>query len=150
MNLLRVTTIVYDGRKPEAKNNIDDLVLNVDIAPTILDYAGISIPPSMQGKSLKPLIDHQDADWRKEFYYNHLLETSTGKVYLPKSEGLVMQGIKYVRYFNGNNPDEYFYEDFFYTTTDPFEVNNLANNSTFADRKKQLIERMKSLRKSLE
>ncbi len=49
---------------------IDDMVLNVDVAPTILDAAGIRIPESVHGKSLIPLM-HGDlpTPWRSSIYY---------------------------------------------------------------------------------
>jgi arylsulfatase A-like enzyme len=50
----------------------EELVMNVDIAPTILDFAGVEIPDVMQGQSLKPLMtgDHP-ADWRQSVYYSY-------------------------------------------------------------------------------
>ncbi|MBM4047120.1 MAG: DUF229 domain-containing protein [Planctomycetes bacterium] len=36
---------------------VDDLVETMDIAPTILDYAGLPVPPEMQAKSLRPLLE---------------------------------------------------------------------------------------------
>ncbi len=32
------------------------MALNIDLAPTILDLAGVAIPESMQGKSMAPLL----------------------------------------------------------------------------------------------
>lgn len=150
---LRVLTIVYDGRNPQPKHSVDDLVLNLDIAPTILDYANVSKPASMQGESLRPLVENTNnklIPWRNEFYYNHSLETAGGRVYLPKSEGLVTKDYKYVRYYNGNNPNMYFYEDMFFTRTDPFEVDNLASKPGEATRKSGMIRRLAELRKSLD
>ncbi|KAI5726848.1 hypothetical protein M8J76_009529 [Diaphorina citri] len=40
----------------ELNNTIDDLVLNIDIAPTILDLAGITAPPHMDGRSMLKLL----------------------------------------------------------------------------------------------
>ncbi len=145
---IRVTTILHDGRNPQKKHNVDDFVLNIDIAPTILDYAGVKIPEVMQGKSMKPLVENAETDWRTAFYYNHLFETNG--VYLPKSEGFITKEYKYMRYFNGNNPDEFFYETLYDTRTDFYEVENLGDNAAFAERKAELIKQMKLMRKSLE
>ncbi|MFN0101845.1 MAG: sulfatase [Bryobacteraceae bacterium] len=48
------------------------MAMNIDIAPTILDYAGVPAPGSMQGRSLRPILQGQTpADWRKSVYYSY-------------------------------------------------------------------------------
>ena len=45
------------------------LVMNLDFAETFLDVAGVAIPPDMQGRSLRPLMEGKDAvDWRQSVY----------------------------------------------------------------------------------
>ena len=146
---LRIPLIIYDGRKTKNKKIISHISLNVDLAPTILDYAGLPIPNSMQGKSLQPLAEGKKPEWRNEFYYDHLFETVGTKVYIPKSEGLVTLRYKYARYFTGNNPNEFFYEELFDAKTDPLEINNLATKSEMVALKNELIQKMKILSTTL-
>ena len=48
----------------------ENLCANVDLAPTLLDYAGIEIPKTMQGRSLRPLLEGTSADdWREALWY---------------------------------------------------------------------------------
>ena len=146
---LKSVTIVYDGRKPQQKHVNNDMVLNVDIAPTILDYAGVKAPENMQGKSFKPLVEGQQSDWRTDFYYNHLLDTRTSKkVYIPMSEGIVTSSYKYSRYFDTDNSNDFFYEELFDPKTDPLEIHNLANDPDKSAIKSKLILRMKELKES--
>jgi arylsulfatase A-like enzyme len=50
----------------------EDIVLNLDFAPTFLDLAGAYIPADMQGSSLRPLLeDDPPADWRTAMYYHY-------------------------------------------------------------------------------
>ena len=54
------------------KGSIDsNLVQNIDLAPTILDFAGLEIPIDMQGLSLMPLLENKKVDWRNELYYHY-------------------------------------------------------------------------------
>lgn len=53
----------------------DALVNNTDFAPTILDFAGLQAPESIQGRSFLPILegDGEPADWRKASYYRYWL-----------------------------------------------------------------------------
>lgn len=57
--------------KPGLKLN--QFVLNLDVAPTLLDLAGIKPPADMQGESMKPLLTRQPLvkKWRDEIYYHY-------------------------------------------------------------------------------
>lgn len=49
-----------------------DLVMNIDIAETLLDAAKINIPSAMQGKSMLPILKSKTpGDWRKSVYYHY-------------------------------------------------------------------------------
>ena len=62
--------------KAQQRNNA--YALNLDIAPTLLDWAGITVPKDMQGASMKGLLQTgKDIAWRKEIYY-HYYERSFG------------------------------------------------------------------------
>ncbi len=50
------------------------LSMNIDIAPTLLDIAGVSIPNDIQGRSLKPVFmtdGKAPTDWREAVYYHY-------------------------------------------------------------------------------
>ena len=47
-------------------------MLNVDIAPTLLDFAGIRVPEVMQGRSMRPLLEgNPPPDWRESILYSY-------------------------------------------------------------------------------
>lgn len=50
----------------------DELVLNVDVAPTLLELAGVTEPARLHGRSLRPLAAKQRARWRSQVYYEAL------------------------------------------------------------------------------
>jgi arylsulfatase A-like enzyme len=69
--VLRVPLLV---RAPGAAPGsvVSQTVINTDLAPTLLDFAGATIPGDMQGRSLLELLSSSPpADWRTSFYFNH-------------------------------------------------------------------------------
>ncbi len=49
-----------------------DMVLNVDFAPTLLDYCGIGVPAEFQGSSFRPVLEgRRPADWQTSMYYRY-------------------------------------------------------------------------------
>lgn len=116
-NSIRVPLIIYDPRV-EAARTVEQLALNIDISPTILDYAGIERPAPIQGRSLRPLTEGQTQSWRKDFVCEHLYELP----YIPKSEGMRTEKWKYFRYIDF--PE---HEELYDLENDPMELSNLAN-----------------------
>ena len=116
---IRIPLIVsWPGRIP-AGQTVDDMVLNVDLAPTMLDLAGLPIPPTMQGQSCKPLLEGQRIPWRNAFYY---WSQPVAQVTSPTP---VIEGIRTDRYkliLYDRDPQE---TEFFDLQTDPHELYNL-------------------------
>ncbi len=55
------------------QTQINDMIVNIDYAPTLLDFAGIATPSDMQGHSFKSLLtgDKKSKAWRKSMYYHY-------------------------------------------------------------------------------
>jgi arylsulfatase A-like enzyme len=69
---LRVPLLVRYPRGAAAERVEERMVQNIDLAPTILDVAGVEIPRGMQGRSLRPLLEGGAArDWRQSIYYSY-------------------------------------------------------------------------------
>lgn len=68
---MRIPLIVRWPAAPKARIS-DHLVANIDITPTILDYAGVTMPEHLQGKTLKAIVNGgQQTFWRKSVYYTY-------------------------------------------------------------------------------
>ena len=138
---IRVPLIVADPRLPELRKGTtcDLMALNVDLAPTILDLAGIAQPPSYQGRSLLPLVCGQaPVDWRTEFFYEHLFDGPT----IPKSEGLRTERFTYLRWFEQAPLVEELYDH----QADFDEVYNRIADPAYAEVAADLRRRTNSLR----
>lgn len=125
---LRVPLVIYDPREPLFKRVrvARETVLNVDLAPTILTFAGIEPPASYQGQSLRPLVQRNTpADWRTDFFCEHLMDYKP----IPKWEGVRSGRYKYARYFE-HLPEGEFLHDL---QEDPRELKNLATDPAYAE-----------------
>lgn len=57
--------------EPVEGGSTDELVTNVDLAPTLVDYAGLDRPDEWQGRSLRPAIEGTVHDWRDAVVVDH-------------------------------------------------------------------------------
>jgi arylsulfatase A-like enzyme len=125
---IRVPLIIYDPRMPQQRKVVEEIALNVDLAPTFLTWASIAVPIQMQGKPLQPLLSGMVDNWREDFFYEHPYPGSSTS-YIPKSVGVVTPSWKYIRYYNGNiSYKNVVYEELFDVSTDPHEKDNLAKD----------------------
>ncbi len=105
---------------------IDNMVLNIDIAPTILDMAGIAIPAVMDGMSQLPFLNGKEAVGRSDFFMEHvgIIEVETP---IPDSRGVRTAEWKYIRYVNIEPEVEEMYQ----ISRDPLESKNLADDPEY-------------------
>ena len=130
---IRVPLIFFDPRSSKGRE-VDNLVTNLDVAPTILDLAGIPIPNGYEGISLAGYADKKKGKPRKRKYVltEHLWKFDN----IPASEGVRTRRYKYFRYLD--HPD---YEELYDLKRDSDEVVNLASTK----RSQRKIEKLKTL-----
>lgn len=125
---LRVPLIIYDPRLPEKRRGIlpNNMALNVDIASTILDLAGVSVPASCQGESLVPLgRGKHPKQWRSDFFCEHRMD----HLDIPKWEGVRDARYMYARYYEQDPVYEFLHD----LDTDPDELRNEAHNPDYQE-----------------
>ncbi len=125
---IRVPMIIYDPRQPESSRSksFSEMVLNVDVTPTILDLAGVEVPDRYQGESLTAFYNHQPAQWRSSIFCEHRIENNE---LLPKTECFRDETFKFIRYEDSPSLIELYNLE-----EDVNETNNLALDKTNADR----------------
>ena len=134
---IRVPLLIHDPRLPASERGIrrDEMVLNIDLAPTIVKAAGLEIPEVMQGEDLSRLYLENDAsDWRDEFLYEH--QTIQNRNRIPASQGVVRRDLKYTYW------PEWEYEQLFDLRVDPTEKENRANDPAYATELEKMRERL--------
>jgi len=69
---LRMPFVIRYPLKIKEKTVVNDVISNIDIAPTILDLAGVKIPKEIQGNSFyQQLKGEINSDWRQSMYYHY-------------------------------------------------------------------------------
>lgn len=134
---IRVPLLIADPRTTNAHKGVtvQQQALNIDIAPTLLAFAGIDEPAAVQGRSLVPLTRGQAPRWRQDWFYEHNFEHE----WIPKSEGVRTTQWKYIDYHE-ESPR---FEELYHLQADPKEKRNLALDAASAPRLKQMRDRRK-------
>jgi arylsulfatase A-like enzyme len=121
---LRIPFLVRYPRLFGKGITVDDMVLNIDLAPTFLDLAGVPVPSEMQGASWKELAaGRRPAAWRTAFFAEYYKELGD----VPTCYALRTATHKLVKY--PNRPE---WTELFDLTADPYEIKNLASDSALA------------------
>jgi len=136
---IRVPTALA-GPGFQGGGHVRQLVSLVDLPPTLLDAAGIPVPPGMQGRSLLPVLRGLVADWPEE-------------VFVQISESQVGRAVRTARWKYGvvapdkngwtDAASDRYEETFLYDLqADPYELENLAGRTRFRDVSNRLKERL--------
>ncbi len=111
----------------------ENIVLNLDFAPTFLDLAGIATPDEMQGRSLKPLFGtEKNDDWRTSMYY-HYYEYPHGWHLVHKHYGIRTERYKLIHFYGELDTWE-----LYDLQEDVNELNNLYEDESYAALTKEL------------
>lgn len=121
------------------RNN--EMVQNLDFAPTLLEAAQIPVPDDMQGESLIPLLVGQDDAWRREAVYYHYYEYPS--VHMVKRHyGIVTKDYKLAHFYY--DVDEW---ELYDRKKDPKELMNVYHDPAYASTVVQLKTELSELRR---
>jgi arylsulfatase A-like enzyme len=100
---------------------VDEPVLNIDLAPTLIQYAGLHAPPEMQGQSWRPLLERKSPGllpgWRTSFFYEYFFERGFPVPTLFAVRTTTAKLIKYKEHAD--------WTEVFDLVQDPYEMKNL-------------------------
>jgi len=117
---LRIPMLVRYPRLFGKGKVVDEMVLNIDLAPTFLDLAGVPAQREMQGVSWRELAaGHKPANWRQSFLAEYFYENGGGDT--PTLIGVRTASAKLVKY-----PGHAEWTEVFDLAVDPYELKNLA------------------------
>lgn len=118
-----------------------EMVLNLDMAPTLLDLAGFPIPSEMQGKDMMPLAEgEKNVRWRKDWLYEYY--EYPGFENVRPCRGVRTERYKYIEFFL--EPKEY---ELYDLERDPDEMSNLYGKPGYEALTHDMQERLTRLRR---
>lgn len=133
--LVRYPKAVAAGTRTKA------LAMNIDYAPTLLDFAGVEIPEDIQGRSLKGVLTSKGAipsDWRTGVYYHYYEYPSWHSV--KRHYGIRTERYKLIHFYN--DVDEW---ELYDLQEDPHELQNRYDNPAYAAVREEMHARLKEL-----
>ncbi|MBZ5582464.1 MAG: sulfatase [Acidobacteriia bacterium] len=140
--------------RPKSLNG--DIALNIDFAPTFLDYAGAKPPAEMQGRSFRANVEgHTPKDWRKAMYYRYWMHND-GDHHVPAHYGIRTERWKLIYYYGrplgmrgANPPDTQPEWELFDMRNDPREMKNLYSDPRHASVVRDLKAQLEKLQKEV-
>jgi len=134
-------------RYPEAirdRRVVDRMVLNMDVAPTILDLCGVPRFPT-DGRSVRPLLDGRSDDWRTSWFYMYNFENEFP--YTPNVRSVRTDDWKYIHYPHGDGGPDRWKAELYNLKSDPMETRNLVEDPSAASKLKELREELARLQR---
>ncbi|MDU8887211.1 sulfatase [Yeosuana sp. MJ-SS3] len=141
---LRMPFVIRYPKEIKGGKEIDDIILNIDFAALLADYAGIEKPEFVQGESFRDnLIENNSPNWRSQMYYRYWLHSPER----PSHFGLRNKRYKLIFFYGQDlgkkgtskvttTPNWEFYD----LQNDPHELYNAIHDKKYAD----IIEEMKT------
>jgi N-acetylglucosamine-6-sulfatase len=115
----------YPGLTKDPKV-IEQQVLTVDVAPSLLELAGAPPLGDIHGRSWVPLVREGDASWRNTWFYYYNYEKQFP--YTPNVRGVRTNQWKYVRYPHGDGGPDRHLAELYDMAKDPGERTNLIGD----------------------
>jgi arylsulfatase A-like enzyme len=131
--------VVGPDIKPGENN---DVVLNIDFLPTILELADVQLPENIHGESVLPILQNKNVEWREHFIHEGIEGFGGIKPHL----AVIGSDYRYIETYADRTLSSVNFVELYDMKKDPLEMNNLARDSsmkTVVENQKQQIERHK-------
>ncbi len=126
---IRVPLLIRYPRLVRPGTVVEQMVLNIDVAPSILDICSAPPLPKVHGMSFKPLLKGQTRRWRRSWYYEYNYEKQFP--YTPNVRGVRTDEWKYVHYPHGDGGPDRHKAELYNLKQDPGETKNLIDDPAY-------------------
>jgi arylsulfatase A-like enzyme len=153
---LQMPLLVRYPASIRAGSTLDDLVLNVDFGPTLLDLCGLDSPETVQGVSFAPQLRGEPApDWRTSMYYRYWMHRDRSHL-CPAHYGVRTRTHKLICYYNdplgqpgAEGPADPIEWELFDLVNDPLEVTNVWGDPAYESVTADLLDELARLQAEL-
>ena len=122
---MRVPLLVWAPGMVKPNSVMEQIIMNVDLAPTFLDLAGIAKPKQMQGFSFAEILGGKSVTWQRDkVFYEYYWEAAFPQT--PTTFAIRTERYKYI-YYNGIWDINELYD----LQADPYEMNNLIRDPAY-------------------
>jgi N-acetylglucosamine-6-sulfatase len=135
---LRDPLVIRYPKLIKAGMRIDEDALNVDIASTFLDLAGVPLPGNMHGRSLLPLFQRKTQGWRRSSLFEYFAEAN-----FPRTPG--WQAVRTARWKYIHYPDLAGMDELYDLRADPYEMKNRIGDPAAASALKEMQNELRLL-----
>ena len=138
--LMRLPGAIKAGRTSKA------FAMNIDLAPTILDYAGVEIPSDIQGRSLRPVVENEGKapeGWRTAVYYHYYEYPSWHSV--KRHYGIRTERYKLIHFYK--DVDEW---ELYDLKKDPKEMKSVYDDPEYASVRDSMHKQLEQLQIEVE
>ena len=149
---MRMPLMVRYPKSIQSGQKFDSIIENVDFAPTLLDFAGASIPKSVQGRSFKSILEtgKEKKEWKKAAYYRYWMHMAHHDN--PAHIGMRTKRYKLIYFYGCNYQGEYQTPagwELYDMKKDPQETKNIYDDPKNAKLVSSLKNWMAKLRKKV-
>jgi N-acetylglucosamine-6-sulfatase len=133
---IRIPLLVRYPPKVQKGSRPDNMVLSIDLAPTLVQLAGEVVTDQFQGRSLLPVFENSVENWRSSILIEYYSDTVFKRMKSMGYKAVRNDRYKYIHYVDITQADE-----LYDLQEDPFELKNLIADPAYAE----TLERMKAL-----
>ena len=124
---LRIPLFIRYPARVAAGLRPGQMALSIDMAPTLLELAGETPPGNLHGRSLVPILDGGNPEWRSSFLVEYYSDTVFERIFEMGYKAVRTDRYKYIRYEDLEGMDELYDLD-----ADPYELRNVIGDPRYA------------------
>jgi len=135
----RTPILMKYPKEIKAGTAVDQMIQNLDFAPTFLDYAGVEISNEIQGESFRNLVNGKVSEWRDAIYYTYY--EFPGEHHVKRHYGVRTDQYKLIHFYYDIDAWELYDLE-----NDPSEMNNIYDDPSYKEVVENMHDRLDEMR----